>query len=184
MTATHTHPAHPFANPTEVALTSSNPARLAILAIGQCVAVLAMIWLVIGTVHAHAFELDPNGRDARLLAYAEPMPARFGDPFAGQSRLEGPAREDAHPLNDAWMGLTAITADGYVAGYVSDAFVEADGTVSELVITPATPDTMPYPVFVAVHRARPGIHDVMLELTLAQMLEQDSAAEAIAWAGH
>lgn len=184
MTETQTTAAHPFAYTATAARTSRDPARLAVLAIGQCVAIAAMIWLVIGTVNAYAFDLGGDARGARVLAYAEPMPERFGDAFAEQPRLEAPAIEDAHPMNDAWMGLTAVTADGVVAGYVSDAFVEADGTVSELVITPADAATMAVPVFVDVADIQPGVYDVTLRLTLAELRMQDSAAEAIAWAGH
>lgn len=43
---------------------------------------------------------------------------------------------EEHPLNDAWMGMTVETADGQVAGYVSDAVMAPNGDIETLFITP------------------------------------------------
>ena len=43
---------------------------------------------------------------------------------------------EEHPLNDAWMGMTVKTADGQVAGYVSDAVLAPNGDIETLFITP------------------------------------------------
>lgn len=43
---------------------------------------------------------------------------------------------EEHPLNDAWMGMSVKTADGEIAGYVSDAVMAPNGEIETLFITP------------------------------------------------
>lgn len=43
--------------------------------------------------------------------------------------------EDAHELNDAWLGMPVRDAAGVVIGYVEDAFLDDDGYLSELLVS-------------------------------------------------
>lgn len=43
--------------------------------------------------------------------------------------------EDAHELNDAWLGMPVRDAAGEVIGYVDDAFLDDDGYLSELLVS-------------------------------------------------
>ena len=40
--------------------------------------------------------------------------------------------DDAHELNDAWLGMPVRTMDGSVVGYVEDAFLDSEGYLQEL----------------------------------------------------
>lgn len=72
-----------------------------------------------------------NADGVYTMAYADPAPERFGiDPAA-----EAYAEEE-HELNDAWMGMTVVSADGVALGYVTDAFVNEDGSIDEIVVEP------------------------------------------------
>jgi len=153
---------------------------IAILA-AQLVAIAALIWLVAGTVAAQAGDLDAlDTREPRLLAYAEPLPERFADPFAEQRGLETHDAYDGHPLNDAWMGLNAVTADGVIAGYVSDAFVNPDGSIDEIIVTPAPGTVLAHPVYVPAEAVRFDGAEVGLAMTLAVLATQEPVTEDFA----
>ncbi|MCI5074319.1 PRC-barrel domain-containing protein [Oricola sp.] len=63
-------------------------------------------------------------------------------------------QEEEHELNDAWMGMQVLSADGVVLGYVSDAFVNEDGSIDELVIEPEGGDSPLYaPVYLPIRYA-------------------------------
>ncbi|QKV17139.1 hypothetical protein [Oricola thermophila] len=95
-------------------------------------ATMVAIAALAGAGKAAAMQLNGAAAKApRVLAYAEPMPQRFG--HAAEILLH----DEEHELNDAWMGMTAVSADGVVLGYVSDAFVAGDGSLVELVIEPS-----------------------------------------------
>ncbi|WP_193176437.1 PRC-barrel domain-containing protein [Oricola nitratireducens] len=80
-----------------------------------------------------AMQLNATAGEADIaLAYAEPVPERFGGALDGVF-----SRDQEHELNDAWMGMTAVSSDGVVLGYVTDAFINEDGSVDEIVIAPA-----------------------------------------------
>lgn len=150
---------------------------VAILA-AQLAAVAALIWLVAGTVTAQAGDLDAlDAGETPVLAYAEPAPERFADPFAEQRGLETHDAYDGHPLNDAWMGLNAVTADGVIAGYVSDAFVNPDGSIDEVIITPAPGTALTHPVYVPVEAVEFDGVEVGLTMTMAVLATQEPVTE-------
>ena len=62
-------------------------------------------------------------------AYAVETEAAYSESFDA-------AMIEEHPMNDAWMGMTVKTADGEIAGYVSDAVMAANGEIDTLFITP------------------------------------------------
>ena len=43
--------------------------------------------------------------------------------------------EDAHELNDAWLGMPVRDAAGDVIGHVEDAFLDDEGYLTELLVT-------------------------------------------------
>ncbi len=61
-----------------------------------------------------------------LMAYAAPE-AATENPFNYFAETE-----EAHELNDAWLGMPAISRDGKLVGVVSDAFIDEYGYVSEI----------------------------------------------------
>jgi hypothetical protein len=117
---------------------------------------------------AAAMQLNAAAEKApRVLAYAEPMPERFGAFDALRSH------DGEHELNDAWMGMTVVSADGVVLGYVVDAFIDADGSLDEIVIEPAGTEGAPEtPVYVPAQFAELGAQTVQVHLdarTVAQL---------------
>lgn len=169
---------------TELAMQARRAPRrrdaIAVLA-AQLAAVAALIWLVAGTVTAQAGDLDAlDSGEPAVLAYAEPAPERFADPFAGQRGLENHDAHDGHPLNDAWMGLNAVTADGVIAGYVSDAFVNPDGSIDEVIITPAPGTALAHPVYVPVDAVQFDGAEVGLTMTMAVLATQEPVTEDFA----
>lgn len=82
-----------------------------------------------------AMAQDSNFNDRIAMAYApegEADNAQF-DQF-DQFELHG-AYEDAHELNDAWLGMPVRDAAGEVIGYVEDAFLDAKGGLTELLVS-------------------------------------------------
>ncbi|MBO6637437.1 MAG: hypothetical protein JJ920_05830 [Roseitalea sp.] len=153
---------------------------IAVLA-AQFAAVAALIWLAVGTMTAHAGDLDAlDAGEPAVLAYAEPLPERFADPFAEQRGLDAHDSHDGHPLNDAWMGLNAVTADGVIAGYVSDAFVNPDGSIDEVIITPAPGTALTHPVYVPVEAVEFDGVEVGLIMTMAVLATQEPVTEDFA----
>ncbi|PWV98901.1 hypothetical protein DFR52_104192 [Hoeflea marina] len=84
------------------------------------------------TQAARAFQIgaEAPATEQTVLAYAEPMNERFGP------TVQSDEEEVDHELNDAWLGMTALSAEGEVLGYVSDAIVNSFGEVTDLVISP------------------------------------------------
>lgn len=82
---------------------------------------------------------------ASLLAAS---PARAGEFKLGETKMsfayapqgvtgiESHAGEEdfEHELNDAWLGMPALSSDGRMVGFVIDAFVGEDGEVSEILV--------------------------------------------------
>ncbi|MFZ2099151.1 MAG: hypothetical protein WAU86_01140 [Oricola sp.] len=100
-----------------------------------------------------------------VLAYAEPLPERFGDVMDGVFAQE----DDEHELNDAWMGMSVISKDGVMLGYISDASIDEDGMIDEIIVTPAGEDS---PLFSSValplRYAELERDDVAISLTATQ----------------
>jgi len=117
---------------------------------------------------ASAMQLNATAeKSPRVLAYAEPMPERFGffeNDYAG---------DEGHELNDAWMGMTVVSADGVVLGYVTDAFINEDGSLDEIVIAPSGEQGAPLTaVYVPAQFAELGAETVQVSLdarTVAQL---------------
>ena len=65
------------------------------------------------------------------MAYANFDADRFG------GVLDDVYPDVEHEMNDAWMGMNVVSADGVILGYVTDAFVNEDGSIDELVIEPS-----------------------------------------------
>ncbi len=76
------------------------------------------------------------------MAYANLDTERFG------GVLDGVYPEVDHEMNDAWMGMSVFSADGVNLGYITDAFVNEDGTIDELVIEPSGEES---PLFAPVY---------------------------------
>ncbi|MEM9278077.1 MAG: PRC-barrel domain-containing protein [Pseudomonadota bacterium] len=82
-------------------------------------------------VAAHA--QDQNYFNDRLtLSFAPENPETGNDPFS-QFDLHGDY-DDAHELNDAWLGMPVRDAAGNVIGYVEDAFLDDEGYLTELLV--------------------------------------------------
>lgn len=82
-----------------------------------------------------AMAQDSNFNDRIAMAYApenEADQSQF-DQF-DQFELHG-AYEDAHELNDAWLGMPVRDAAGKVVGHVQDAFLDAQGGLTELLVS-------------------------------------------------
>lgn len=84
--------------------------------------------LLVATVMA-AGSISGAQADDLSSGYAAETDAAYSESFDA-------AMIEEHPLNDAWMGMTVKTADGEVAGYVSDAVMAANGEIDTLFITP------------------------------------------------
>lgn len=82
------------------------------------------------------------------VAYANFDTGRFG----GFADAVAP-QDDLHELNDAWMGMPVISADGVRLGFISDAFVNEDGSVDELVIEPEGDSPLWAPVYLPARYA-------------------------------
>lgn len=150
--------------------------RIAVILFAQFAMLVALMWVVLGVVMAHA-----DDRSGRILAYAEPMQERFAAPFEGQHGLETAyADEIGHPLNDAWMGLNVVTADGRIAGYVSDAFIGPDGSVDEIIVTPADGAVLGHPVYVPAGQVTYRGLDVQITATLAQLARYEPVTDDLA----
>jgi len=76
---------------------------------------------------------DKSFADRIALAYA-PVEENATENQFGQFELHGDY-EDAHELNDAWLGMPVRDSAGEVIGYVEDAFLDEDGYLDELLIS-------------------------------------------------
>ncbi len=84
--------------------------------------------LSLGAVSSYAEEPDTN--DNRLLLSFAPEKDTSDDRFE-QFDMHGDY-DDAHELNDAWLGMPVRTTDGSIIGYVEDAFLDSEGYLEEL----------------------------------------------------
>lgn len=121
------------------------------------------------TMAANAFQFGAEAPAAEptVLAYADPMTERFG-PLA-----QDEAEYVEHELNDAWLGMTVVSAEGEVLGYVSDAIVNMDGEVTDLVISPDMETEGQ--VFVPARLAVLGDEAVSLSLTSNDLAALETA---------
>jgi hypothetical protein len=132
------------------------------------------------TATATALQLDdtdPAQSEAALaeqtLAYADPSPERFGD---GLDEIF--PEIDEHELNDAWMGMTVVSQEGTVIGYVTDAFIDETGDLLELIVMPGGDDPkLVEPVFVPARFAKLKSSAVDLTLTREAILTLEPAME-------
>ncbi len=89
-------------------------------------AVLLAIGFSVASASA-AFAADEGHvSSSYLMAYADPE-AKVESPFGYFEESE-----EAHELNDAWLGMPAISKEGQLVGVVSDAWIDAHGYVSEI----------------------------------------------------
>jgi len=78
------------------------------------------------------------------------------------------------------MGLNVVTTDGRIAGYVSDAFIGPDGTVDEIIVTPAGSAALGHPVYVPAGQATYRGLDVQVTATLADLTRYEPVTEDLA----
>lgn len=79
-------------------------------------------------------QADDNGFSDRIeMAYASVEENVTDAPF-DQFELHS-NYEDAHELNDAWLGMPVRDADGHVIGHVEDAFLDDKGYLTELLVS-------------------------------------------------
>lgn len=122
-----------------------------------------------------AMPLEAEADGSYLVAYAEPEQNRFGV-------LDGVFGDDNHEMNDAWMGMEVISADGIMLGYVSDAFVNPDGSVDELVITPSGEDSPFFaPVYLPARYAELGLDAVRISLGATRAVATLTPADDLAY---
>jgi len=99
--------------------------------IAKTLVALSFVTLLTGTtLPAQADDKGFNDRIA--LAYAHETPQ--SDERFEQFELHG-SYDDAHELNDAWLGMPVRDAAGEVVGYVEDAFLDDEGYLTELVVS-------------------------------------------------
>ena len=103
--------------------------------------VSAVVAFAFAPASAHAFSLDGTTAKATVIeesgteaAYA-PQTESFDERFAPfTATAEG---EWEHELNDAWLGMTVLSADGATLGYVVDAVIGGNGELDELALETA-----------------------------------------------
>ncbi|MCB1384325.1 MAG: PRC-barrel domain-containing protein [Nitratireductor sp.] len=102
------------------------------------------------------------------LAYAPESQANQA-PF---DQLE--AEEEMHELNDAWLGMPAFDADGKLIGVIEDAYLNEDGTVSELLVSLTNSD---YAVYIDGQDAALTETEVAIALTESVIAGLERAQE-------
>lgn len=162
--------------------------RLFAQVVTEVIVVAALINAVFGAVAAHAFDGQPQGKGARLgmdaiameLAYAPPAPERFEafQPFLDEMTFE----DEGHPMNDALMGMSVTTADGKTAGYVTDAYVNEDGTIDEIVVTLGDEGATGFvqAVYVPSRYVLLGEMTVTVDMTLSVLVTQEPVISELA----
>ncbi len=99
--------------------------------------VKVMIAITIATsfslVGLTAMAQETNFDDRIAMAYASETDTGPFEQF-DQFELHG-TYEDAHELNDAWLGMPVRDAAGDVVGYVEDAFLDDQGGLTELLVS-------------------------------------------------
>ena len=76
---------------------------------------------------------DKNFSDRIEMAYA-PVEEDMTDAPFDQFDLHSDY-EDAHELNDAWLGMPVRDAAGQIIGHVEDAFLDEKGYLTELLVS-------------------------------------------------
>ncbi|WP_421857657.1 PRC-barrel domain-containing protein [Oricola sp.] len=149
-------------------------------------AVIAAISLLAGlsiaaSPAAQAFDLNADrttDRIAYMTAYSDPMPERFGmmlrEDFAPQPEFDF---EGEHESNDAWLGMSVVSEEGVYLGYVTDAYIDEDGTLDELLLEPAGDGVLHDAVYVPARFAKLGANAVQLTLTVNAMATLEIADE-------
>lgn len=141
---------------------------VALLAAEFVVAIAILIAGVYGTT-AQAAETD--NQVPYILAYSDTSFAeRHGDPF-------GDVFLDEHELNDAWMGMDVLTADGKTAGYITDAILDEDGIIDVVVVTPSENSELRQAVVVGANFVILEAHSVIVDMTLNTLAAQQNADE-------
>jgi len=92
-------------------------------------AVAALILASSASIQAHAGTFKLFGSPIEM-AYA-PQPAPLDQRFEQFENNE----EEMHEMNDAWLGMPVHGADGKLAGFVVDAYLDMDGEISELLVS-------------------------------------------------
>lgn len=147
-------------------------------------------------VPAVAMQLDgKQDKPALVNSYAAPAPERFDllqtitakDPSVAAypdvnsyPEEEGLySSEEGHVLNDAWLGMTVVSQEGINLGYVTDAFIDENGDLDELVVIPADADSdvLATPVFVPARFAKLGGNAVNVNLTIDAFATLEPATE-------
>lgn len=116
-----------------------------------------------------------------VTSYADPAPEGFAmpgdrmDPYGGDAY----ASEETHILNDAWLGLSVMSKDGVNLGYVTDAYIDDNGNMTELVVVPADADSkiVTTPVYVPARHASLGGNAVNVDLTQEGFATLEPATE-------
>lgn len=95
----------------------------------------AVLAFALAPASAHAFSLetvaatpDEPGVEAAYASTNGTFDERFA-PFTNDA-----AGEWEHELNDAWLGMTVLSADGATLGYVVDAVIDGNGDLDQLVL--------------------------------------------------
>lgn len=133
--------------------------------------VLAMVVVfAIASTSAHAAELDT--RADFVLAYADPGDRAIADPF-------GDVFMDEHELNDAWMGMEVRTIDGDIAGYISDAILDEDGTIATVFVSPGSAGQLRHEIALAPEYVILDDLYVTVDMTMNTLLSQKTSAEYI-----
>lgn len=96
--------------------------------------------------------------------------------------LDGIYPEEEHAMNDAWMGMSVYSADGVNLGYITDAFVNEDGSLDELVVMPAGAESPLFaPVYVPARYASLEVDGVMLSLGTSRAVATLTPATDLAY---
>lgn len=141
---------------------------VALLAAEFVVAIAILIAGVYGNT-AQAAEID--NQVPYVLAYSDTsFVERHGDPF-------GDVFLDEHELNDAWMGMDALTADGKLAGYITDAILDEDGIIDVVVVTPTGDSELRQAVVVSANFVILEANSVTVDMTLNTLAAQQNADE-------
>ena len=98
--------------------------------ISKTLAAFTIATIVVGTsLPAHAD--DVNFNDRVTMAYGSQEDS--ADTRFDQFELHGDY-DDAHELNDAWLGMPVRDSGGKVIGVVEDAFLDDEGYLTELLV--------------------------------------------------
>lgn len=125
---------------------------------------------ILAPLQASAMQIETRTDPAPyVMAYADPAPegfdSRFGEDVAPEPEYF--SHEEEHELNDAWLGMSVVSQEGVNIGYVTDAFIDEQGFLDELVVIPAgSNEILAEPVYVPARFAKLGNTAVNLTLTV------------------